>query len=109
MDDYNIFEMISKAKKDFGVKCAKFTGAVTVEVIKYALEKHGIFTSPRDVFIKNLPIEIDLLIPKTGAVPEYDAIYDPNDVLVVLEIKNYGSFGEKPLTMLRKTSKELVN
>lgn len=102
MEDREIFETISNAKKDFGIKCAKFAGTVTVEVIKLALEKHGILTSPRDVFIKGLPIEIDLLISTREAVPEHSILYEPQDVLLVLEIKNYGSFGESTISSIKK-------
>lgn len=102
MKEREIFETISNVKKDFGLKCAKFTGAVTVEIIKIALEKHGILTSPRDVFIRGLPIEIDLLIPKRDVVPEHGILYELQDVLTVLEIKNYGSFGKSTINSIKK-------
>lgn len=101
MNEGEILETVSNAKRDFG-KCAKFAGAVTVEIIKQALEEAGILTSPRDVFIKGLPVEIDLLVPKKRAEPEYGLLYEPQDVLVVLEIKNYGSFGEKTINGIKE-------
>lgn len=101
-EERKIFETISNVKKNFGAKCAKFAGAITVEIIKYAFENHGILTSPREVFIKGLPIEVDLLIPKRGVVPEHGILYKPQDVLVVLEIKNYGSFGESTINSIKK-------
>jgi hypothetical protein len=102
MEDCKMSETISTAKKDFGIKCKKFAGAVTVEVIKHNLENHGILTSPRDVFIRGLPIEVDLLIPKRGTIPEYGILYEPQDLLVVLEVKNYGSFGESTINNVKK-------
>ena len=102
MKDEEIFNLTSNGKKSFGVKCAKFAGAITVEIIKSALQNHRILTSPRDVFIKGLPIEIDLLIPKKEAAPQYGLVYQPQDVLAVLEIKNSGSFGESTINSIKK-------
>lgn len=98
-----MFQVISNAKKNFGSRCRKFAGTITVEIIKGALEKHGILASPRDVFIKGLPIEIDLLVPKRDIAPEHGILYDPQDVLAVLEIKNYGSFGESTINTIKKS------
>lgn len=108
MKDSEIFEAISNAKKDFGLKCAKFAGTVTVEIVKSAFEKHGILTSPRDVFIKGLPIEIDLLIPKRDVIPTHGVLYEPRDVLIVLEIKNYGSFGESTINNIKKSFQRIT-
>ncbi len=102
MNEHKMFETISSAKKDFGIKCTKFVGAITVETIKRALENHNIFTSPRDVFIKGIPIEIDLLIHKRGVVPDNGILYKSQDVISVLEIKNLGSFGETTVNNIKK-------
>jgi len=102
MEDDEIFETIVHAKKNFGIRCSKFAGTVTVEIIKRALEKSGIRTSSRDVFIKGVPIEIDLLVPRTGAVADYDIVYEPQDVLIVLEIKSAGAFGESTIKSVKK-------
>ena len=88
-------------KKKFGRSINKFSGAITVEVIREALQNEGIPVSPRDVFIKGVPIEIDLLIPSSSATPQKKILYAPEDVLAVLEIKNAGSFGEKTITTTR--------
>jgi len=101
MEDEEAFNLVSNAKNSFGVKCAKFAGALTVEIIKHHLENHGIYVSPRDVFIKGIPIEIDLLIPKKGITPEYGILYEPQDVLAVLEVKNYGAFGEATVNRIK--------
>jgi hypothetical protein len=101
MDDEEVRDLVSRARATFGTKCAKFAGAITVEIIKRALENHGIRTSARDVFIKGLPIEIDLLVPRKGASPEHGLLYQPQDVLVVFEIKNSGSFGQKTIDRVK--------
>lgn len=102
MDDVTLHDRISKAKADFGIKCGKYAGALTVELIKRALEERGITVSARDVFIKGIPIEIDLLIPKKDAIPEYGLLYQPEDVLAAIEIKNAGSFGDRTIATIKK-------
>ena len=106
MEDKEILKQISDEKNNFGT-CAKFAGAVTVEIIKNSLENHGISTSPRDVFIKGIPIEIDLLIPKRGVLPKHGILYEPQDVLVVLEIKNRGSFGQTTIDNIKRNFRKI--
>ncbi len=106
MKDIEMFNLVKRAKEDFyekiiGRKGSKYSGALTVEVIKRELENQGIRTSPRDVFINGLKIEIDLIIPRKGVEPEHGILYRPQDVLGVLEIKNAGSFGEKTIETVR--------
>ena len=87
---------IEKIYEDnFDETCRKFSGALTVELIRQRLKKIGIPVSPRDVFIKGVPIEIDLLIPKPGARPGHNIIYEPEDVVAVLEIKYRGAFSRE--------------
>jgi hypothetical protein len=94
MDEHQLLALVTAAKDSFGVKCKKYAGAVTAELLKEALQWHGIQTSARDVFIEQVPVEIDLLIPKIGAVAQHGILYRAEDVLVVFEVKNSGSFGE---------------
>ena len=103
MDDEELRDLVDRARDTFGTKCPKFTGAITVEIIKRALENHGIRTSARDVFIKGLPIEIDLLVPRKEANPKDGLLYQPQDVLVVLEIKSSGSFGQKTIDSVKRS------
>jgi hypothetical protein len=61
--DQEILESINIAKRDFGMKCYKYAGAITVEVLRLALQHYGFLVSERDVFICGVPFEIDLLMP----------------------------------------------
>jgi UDP-N-acetylglucosamine 2-epimerase len=94
MQERNILEIVTKTSQDFGVKCKKFSGTLTVELIRQALLKKGFNVSERDVFIKGIPVEIDLLIYKKGISSENRVLYKPEDVLVILEVKRKGTFGE---------------
>lgn len=97
MDEYQLLAAVNAAKAQFRVPCKKFSGAVTAQLLKQALEEHGIPSSARDVFIKEVPVEIDLLISKRGTTPEHGLLYRAEDVLVVFEVKNAGSFGESTI------------
>ncbi len=92
IDEHELLGRVMAAKAVFGVKCKKYAGAVTIETLKDVLQHHGIQTSARDVFIEGIPIEIDLLVPKTGTVARHGILYCPEDVLAVFEVKNSGAF-----------------
>lgn len=102
MDDRTLLKNIDSAKKNFGATCSKYSGAITVEFVRLGLLEHRISVSPRDVYIKGVPIEIDLLVPKAVVIPEHHLLYHPEDVLVVFEIKNHGTFGEKTVEGIRR-------
>jgi hypothetical protein len=102
MDEHELLSLITAAKVDFGAKCKKFAGAVAVELLKESLQRNGIVTSARDVYIEKVPVEIDLLIPKMGAVARHGILYRPEDVLVAFEVKNSGSFGEDTIKQTGK-------
>lgn len=80
-----------------GETCKKFSGTLTVELIRQRLKKSGIPVSPRDVFIKGLGIEIDLVIPRPGTLPAHNIIYNPEDVVAALEVKYRGAFSSQAL------------
>jgi hypothetical protein len=81
--------------ESFG-KCGKFAGAATVEILKQALADEGVPTSVRDVFIKGLPIEWDLVVPLCLAKPTLNGlIYEPAQVACALEIKLSGLHGQE--------------
>ena len=61
MSEQNILSRVIGSKERFGVKCAKYADAITVEALKDALSSEGINTSSRDVFkhvnvAKNAPV-----------------------------------------------------
>jgi hypothetical protein len=91
-------EMVTKAWdacEAFG-KCGKFAGAATVEIVKQALADEGLPTSVRDVFIKGLPVEWDIVIPRPLAQPSLNGlIYEPADIACALEIKLSGLHGKE--------------
>lgn len=88
--DY-IWEIYSKAFEE--ISCPKFCGAFTAEEIRKQLKSHNLPVSRQDVFIRNVPIQIDLLIHRPRASVRYHGLmYEPDDVLAVLEIKYRGTF-----------------
>jgi len=101
MEEDELLGEICTAAETFGAKCTKFGGAVTVEVLRRFLIRHRIPVSCRDVYIRGLPIEIDLLIPAKDAVPAYGILYEPQQVRCVLEVKKLGSFGEPTVKTVR--------
>lgn len=102
MDEHYILNEVNLAKDTFGIKCTKYLGAITVEVIKEAIRANGINSSPRDVFIRGIPIEIDLLIPQPGIAPYHYLLYEPDNVMVAFEVKNRGSFSEEMINRIRQ-------
>lgn len=102
MEDDQLLNRINFAKKSFGKKCKKYAGSITVEFIRQAFRDQGIECSERDVFIRGLPIEFDLLIPKPGVIPENKLLYQAQDVVIALEIKNSGSFGESTIAGIKR-------
>ncbi|HLI62333.1 MAG TPA: hypothetical protein VKV05_02955 [Terriglobales bacterium] len=107
-DDQQLLDTIYAVKKSFGTKCHKYAGALTVECLRQAFAEHGIPTSQRDVFIKGVPVEIDLVVPKTTARPDYGICYEADDVLAALEVKSYGAFGQGAAERIRACFKEIL-
>lgn len=108
MDVEEIIGLTRTLKKNFGAKCPKFAGAVTTEILKTALEAERIDTSQRDVFVRGIPIEIDLLIPRRGRnKPEVGILYEPTQVAVALEVKNSGAFGSGAVEKIGETFRSL--
>lgn len=101
-DEQEILTRVQAARQAFGVKCHKLAGSVTVEVLRSAFLDSGISVSPRDVFVRGVPVEFDLLIPAPTAAPADSLVYEPSQVIAVLEVKNAGSFGDATLTSIRR-------
>lgn len=74
---------------------------MTTELIKKVLADEGIRTSPRDVFIRGISLEIDLIVPYRGEEPTLGLLYEPPQVAAALEIKKMGAFGAKTLQTIR--------
>jgi len=91
-------EIVTQARdacEAFG-KCGKFAGAATVEIVKQALADERLPTSVRDVFIKGLPVEWDLVVPLASAEPSLNGLtYEPAHVACALEIKLSGLHGQE--------------
>ena len=106
--DQEVLERVSSAKERFGPKlCGKFSGAVTVEEISAGLCEAGLPVSDRDVFIRGVQIEIDLLVVRPGIETLRRLLYEPAKVLPALEIKNIGSFGQATIDKIRSVSSSL--
>jgi hypothetical protein len=107
MDEHDIHRQFEDIKKDFGERCKKLSGSVTVELIRDALSKMGMKVSPRDVFIQGVPLEIDFLLTTPGAQSKVNLIYEPKDVLAAFEVKTLGCFGEGSIKSI-KNNFELI-
>jgi len=103
VDDRMILDGVERVKREFGVKCNKYAGAITVQTLRRALQERGFSVSERDVFIRGIPVEIDLLIPTPLAEPQNGILYEPSQVSVVFEVKNYGSFGAPTVETVRRS------
>ncbi len=102
MNEEQLFSEIAAAKNALGMMSRKFSGSVTTELIRQALLDSGVSVSGRDVFIRGLPLEIDLLVISSTARPTFGILYKPEDVLGCVEVKNAGSFGESTIQTTRK-------
>ena len=108
MDEQTILKRVNEAWENCG-KCPKYVGAFTVEMIREALQKHGFPVSARDVFIRGIPIEFDLLVPREGTSCLDGILYEPEDVIAVLEIKSSGVFDYDSKNRIEKCFKEVRN
>lgn len=109
MNEHEILDTYTALMNKFESKCKKFDGACAVEIIRDALKSEGFNVSEKDVYILDIPIEIDLLIARQGASPERRILYRPEDVMVALEIKSRGVFGEQALMGIAENFKKIKN
>ena len=103
MSDYKILKQFQEIESYFPIDrpMNKLIGALFAELVKFYLKTEGFCVTNRDIFIKGLPTEIDLMIVKKETRNKYDLIYDPNDILVVFELKKNGAYGKKDLEIYK--------
>jgi len=92
-------ELVTEAV-DACTDCRKYNGALAVELLKRALAEEGIATSGRDSYVRSLDIEWDLLVLGNDAKPQFNLLYEPEQVKVALEVKLSGVIG-KTMMMTR--------
>ena len=80
----------------------KLTGAVAAEVVREHLVRDGFPVSLRDVFIRGVTSELDLVLPAVDAKSDCNLVYDPQDVRAVLEIKYSGVYNRQVIPRLRE-------
>jgi hypothetical protein len=80
----------------------RLTCALAVEVVRKHLLQEGFPVSERDVFIRGLTPEIDLLLPSKSAKAEHNLVYEPKDVRAVLEIKYSGVYNQQVIPRLQE-------
>lgn len=107
MDDAEILNAVEDAERYFGPRCGKYSGAMTVQIIRRALQREGVAVSARDVFIRGIPVEVDLILPRKGTIPRDELVYEPQDVLLAVEIKKSGSFGARTIASIQKNAEIL--
>jgi hypothetical protein len=95
MREEDLFEKMEQIKRLLGVRSKKFSGALAVEILSRAFRQRRIRVSRPNVYIRGLTNEIDLVVPGKGSKPEFGILYQPEDVLAVLEIKTLGLFGKE--------------
>jgi hypothetical protein len=101
----NGLEVVTKAVDACDLlECSKFYGAVAAELLRQALASEGIATSNRDVYVRDLPFESDLLVLHGGAQGAFNGLlYEPAQVLCVIEVKLSGMIDvAKSLPKLRR-------
>lgn len=94
MDCLELLKSLNLAEKELGFDSKQFSGAVCVNLLREVIKENGLTTSEKDVFIKDVPIEIDLLIVKHGSKPLYGLLWNPEDVIAAFEVKKSGLISE---------------
>lgn len=72
----------------------KFTGALTIEIIRNHLIQVGLPVSSRDIYIRGYSSEFDLAVVKDNVEPVYGILYEPEDVAAIIEIKYSGVYSK---------------
>ena len=90
MNEISLLKKLQILESELGFKNKQFSGACAVELIKEVLRESGFNVSSRDVFVKDVPIEIDFLIYKDNTKSELGLLFKPEDVLAIFEMKKSG-------------------
>jgi len=102
MTGLQLVERARQLEATFGVKPPNnFSGAATVEILRAALSSKGNPVSSRNVFVRAVPVEVDLLVLRNTAEPFLGLLYEPQHVAVALEVKKTGTFGEDSLLKVK--------
>ena len=102
MKPEDLCQQILAAKSHHGAPSKKLSGAATVEVLRTWLQARGLNVSPRDCYIYGVPLEVDLLVLRPGATGHLNLIFQPEDILCALEVKNSGAYGERTCEIVRE-------
>jgi hypothetical protein len=105
MKEKQLLALLDKGKQLLSVKCKNFSGALVVELLIQAFNERHIPVSRPNVYMVGLPTEIDLVIPRKDAQPEFEILYKPKDILAVLEIKASGLFNKETASKIGDTFK----
>ena len=79
----------------------KLTGSLAVEVLREHLRESGLPVSQRDVFIRGVKHELDLVVPSPDSRPSHNLIFEPSDVRAVLEVKYSGVYNRQVVPGLK--------
>jgi len=102
-EDLKIKKEVKNREMDFGEKRPRFyTGSLMVEVIRNHLISKGYNVSNRDVFIKGVDCQIDLLVLKPKSRIVNPVLFNPEDVLVAFEIKKSGVFSVDSIDVIKR-------
>ena len=73
----------------------KFTGALTIEIVRDQLIRIGLPVSSRDIYIQGHSSEFDLAVVRDNAEPMYGILYEPEDVAAIIEVKYSGVYSKE--------------
>ncbi|MFX0172055.1 MAG: hypothetical protein ACFE9L_09050 [Candidatus Hodarchaeota archaeon] len=90
--DFRILKLMEEVEPKSEISANKFTGSLFAEIIRDSLKKEEFRVSNRNVFLRGIDSEIDLLIHRQGSKPDFELLYHPEDVQAILELKKEGSF-----------------
>jgi len=94
-----IRDEVKRISKDFSDVPArqrtKFTGALTIEIVRDRLIRMGVPVSSRDIYIRGYSSEFDFAVVRDDAEPIYGILYEPKDVAAIIEVKYSGVYSKE--------------